>query len=343
MNDQRLHRRKPARREFRRDDTISGYDVIGDVHGHADKLEGLLKQLGYHECKNAWAHPDRQAIFVGDLIDRGKAQRRTVELARRMVDAGSARIVLGNHEFNAIAWATPNPEVPGEHLRPHSGKVGARNRKQHKKFLVEVGDDSTRHREYINWFRSIPLWLDLTELRIVHACWNSAAMNLLEPWLSADGSVTYALMVEGSRRGSAEYEAIETVLKGPEIQLPEGLAYCDKDGHPRIKARLRWWDANATTLRRAAEIPSDARTADDEPFPELPDSPLDVGVNEFYTDEVPVIFGHYWRTGPRPVDTSMTACVDYSAATVEGPLVAYRWFHGDKLIKPENFASFPAS
>lgn len=24
-----------------------GYDVIGDIHGHADKLEELLKRMGY--------------------------------------------------------------------------------------------------------------------------------------------------------------------------------------------------------------------------------------------------------------------------------------------------------
>lgn len=320
----------------------SGFDVIGDVHGHADKLEGLLEHMGYCERKTTWTHPERQAIFVGDLIDRGKHQRRTVELARRMVDAGAARIVLGNHEFNAIAWATPNPEIPGEHLRPHSHRVGARNRKQHAKFLTEVGEDSACHREYIAWFRSIPLWLDLGELRIVHACWNSAAMDVIKPLLSKDGSVTYALMVEGSRRGSAEYSAIETVLKGPEVDLPEGWVYLDKDKHPRQKARLRWWDADATTLRHAAEIPSDATTPEGDPFPELPDTPLVGGVIAPYTDDVPVIFGHYWRTGPRPADTAMTACVDYSAATV-GPLVAYRWNHGDTDLVPDHFVSFPIS
>jgi hypothetical protein len=24
-----------------------GYDIIGDIHGHADRLEALLKKLGY--------------------------------------------------------------------------------------------------------------------------------------------------------------------------------------------------------------------------------------------------------------------------------------------------------
>jgi hypothetical protein len=51
-------------------------------------------------------HPDRQAIFVGDLIDRGPRQVESVEIVRSMVDAGAAQIAMGNHEFNAIAYAT---------------------------------------------------------------------------------------------------------------------------------------------------------------------------------------------------------------------------------------------
>jgi hypothetical protein len=50
---------------------VSGYDFIGDVHGNAEKLEGLLRQLGYIEEAGAFRHLDRLAIFVGDLIDRG--------------------------------------------------------------------------------------------------------------------------------------------------------------------------------------------------------------------------------------------------------------------------------
>ena len=80
--------------------------------------------------KAVWKHADRQVVFIADLIDRGNGQRETVDIARRMVDAGSAQIVLGNHEFNAIAWSTPNPDIPGEFLRSHSRKVGKRNRKQ---------------------------------------------------------------------------------------------------------------------------------------------------------------------------------------------------------------------
>lgn len=319
---------------------ISGYDVIGDVHGHADKLDGLLKQLGYFKRSGAWGHTDRQAIFIGDLIDRGPEQRRTLDIARAMVDGGSAQMILGNHEFNAVAWATPNPEIPGEYLRPRSGMLGVRNRHQHHRFLEEVDDDSAVHRDYIAWFRSLPLWLDLNGLRVVHACWDARSMEVVKPWLSADGSLTYALIVEGSRKGSAEYVALETILKGPEIDLPEGFGYLDADGTHRSRARMRWWDHLAVTLRHVAEIPAGATSLDGSPFQPLPDEPIDDGLHIRYTDHVPVIFGHYWRKGIRKVDTAKTACVDYSAGA-GGPLVAYRWNKGD--LTPENFVAFPAA
>lgn len=199
---------------------FDGFDVIGDVHGHAEKLVGLLTKLGYGIVEGSWQHPTRQAIFVGDLIDRGPEQVRCVEIVRAMVDAGSAQIVLGNHEFNAIAWATPNPEVPGEFLRPHGGEYGENNRRQHADFLAQVGEGSAQHQDIIAWFRTVPLWLDLGELRIIHACWNSECIRIAQKWLSGDNSMTYPMIVEGSRRGSAEYLAVEVLLKGPELPLP---------------------------------------------------------------------------------------------------------------------------
>jgi len=103
-----------------------GYDIIGDVHGCADMLEGLLGELGYEERNGAHRYVGpcerRQAIFVGDLIDRGSQQIKTLEIVRAMIDAGSAQIVMGNHEFNAISFATPNPETPGEFMRRHTEK-----------------------------------------------------------------------------------------------------------------------------------------------------------------------------------------------------------------------------
>jgi hypothetical protein len=77
---------------------MSGCDIIGVVHGSTDKLGGLLEILGYRLDSDSYRHPTRQAIFVGDLIDRGNEQVETLTLVRAMIESGSAQIVMGNHE-----------------------------------------------------------------------------------------------------------------------------------------------------------------------------------------------------------------------------------------------------
>jgi calcineurin-like phosphoesterase family protein len=127
-----------------------GYDIIGDIHGHAAALKALLTELGYCERGGAWRHPERQAIFVGDFIDRGPQQVEAVDVVRRMVAEGSALAIMGNHEFNPIGWFLPDPDQLGEFLRPHfSPKYGAKNFRQHEAFLAEV-IGTPRHKEIID-------------------------------------------------------------------------------------------------------------------------------------------------------------------------------------------------
>src|SRR6478672_5993369 len=59
--------------------TIQGYDLVGDIHGHADALHRLLRELNYAEIEGVFRHPEKQMIFVGDFIDRGPQQRRASE------------------------------------------------------------------------------------------------------------------------------------------------------------------------------------------------------------------------------------------------------------------------
>lgn len=301
------------------------HDVIGDIHGECDKLTALLSRMGYAESGGLWRHPSRTAVFVGDLIDRGPKQLETVDLVQRMVVAGAARCVMGNHEFNAIAWATPDPERPGHFLRDHH-KPG--NRKQHAAFLEAV-EGTSRHPEIIAWFRTLPLWLDLGPLRIVHACWDEASMQVLRPVLGAGDTLTDAAVLRGSRPGDPVFEAIEVVLKGPEIDLPAGVEFTDQSGKLRKAVRVRWWQSDLSTYRQAAIGPA----GDSEM---IPDGPLPGRLRRPDTAGPPVLFGHYWFSGTPSVISSRFACLDYSVAR-QGPLVAYRWdgeteLADDKLI-----------
>ena len=303
---------------------MTGYDIIGDIHGHAAPLERLLGEMGYQERSGAYRHPSRRVVFVGDLIDRGPAQPRVVQIARSMVDAGTAQIVMGNHEFNAIAWATWDDER-GDWCRAHSAK----NRGQHGAFLEQVGEDSSLHRELIEWFRTIPMWLDLDGLRVVHACWDPVSMDMLGGPILVDDAVT-------APKGSDLYEAVEVVLKGPEVHLA-GRCYKDKEGNPRHKARFRWWDPAATTLASGAEIPGGAVGCDDEPFGELPHDPLPADL-PILDPGSPVLYGHYWRNGAQPrIDGPRSACLDWSIAK-GGRLAAYRW-SGEPDLTDDNLVS----
>ncbi|MFY9334966.1 MAG: metallophosphoesterase [Mycobacterium sp.] len=315
---------------------MSGFDVIGDIHGHASKLEDRLLGLGYTigPDTGAYRHSDRRAVFVGDLIDRGPEQLRVLEIVKAMVDSGSALIVMGNHEFNAIAYATADPERPGEYRRPHSDK----NTAQHRAFLEQLTESQRTY--YIEWFMTLPLWLELDGLRVVHACWHEPSRAVVRTALGGERFTTAEQIVSATDKSSPLYEAVEVLLKGPEVSLVDyGLpAYRDKDGHRREKARARWWHQGATTLPELAEVGS-FRTEDGDPYPPLPSIQVDPADRSYvYNDRLPVFYGHYWRTdNPVHLDdwTDYTACVDFSAGK-GGTLVAYRW-SGEPTIALEHY------
>jgi hypothetical protein len=311
---------------------VTNYDVIGDVHGHADRLVGLLRTMGYAERHGAWRHAGRQAIFVGDLIDRGPQQLETIEVVRRMVDTGTAQVVAGNHEFNAVAYATQKDG--GGHLRPRTPKNDA----QHAAFVAAVGVDSALHRELVAWFMTMPLWLELDGLRAVHACWSDADVEYLRPLVSEHDSLTEQLVVDASTDTHPAYESIETLLKGPEVDLPNGMTFRDKGNYERHRARLKWWDESATTWRDLLGPGEPVFDADGNPVDALPDEPIPRHLSKRYTGDVPVIFGHYWFESPPDITNPRALCVDYSAGAGR-PLAAYR-YDGEPTLRADHFVSF---
>ena len=302
-----------------------GVDIIGDIHGQYDKLVALLAHLGYAESDGVWSHGGRTAVFVGDLIDRGPKQLETVNLVRAMVASRSAQCILGNHEFNAVAWVTPDPRHPGKFLRDHH-KPG--NREQHQAFL-DVVEGTPLQKDITDWFQSLPLWLDLPGLRVVHACWHQEAMALLAPLLGPNHTLTAQAVLAGSRKGDPVYEAIEVVCKGPEIKLPPGISFEDKGGKVRQEVRVKWWQEDLSTYRQAAIGPPGDMAM-------IPDVPLPSEWKGQRYRGPPVVFGHYWFTGRPEVISPMFACVDYSVAK-DGPLVAYR-FDGERALASEKLA-----
>ena len=56
-------RKESQRREFMKDMLgKSGFDVIGDVHGHAAELTILFKRMGYQETNGVLRHPEGRRV-----------------------------------------------------------------------------------------------------------------------------------------------------------------------------------------------------------------------------------------------------------------------------------------
>ena len=296
-----------------------GFDIIGDIHGYAEALKRLLSTLGYKEMDGVWAHAQRKAIFVGDLVDRGVKQRELCELVRKMVEAGAAELSIGNHEFNAIGYATPKTD--GTYLRKHSAK----NHEHHKAFLDCYPLHSKEHQDIIEWFKNRPLWLELEtnsgqKARVIHAYWDSEKLEHLKNYLQYNGQA-WVMGDEFDHRfyelDEEAFELIELLLKGPEIDLPSGGSYLDKGGTKRTRSRVNWWIKGNTWAESCIFGNYEVKGFD-------PHMTCDELPCRIYDDDVPIFFGHYWMNGELGVQTPKVACLDWSIAK-EGRLIAYRW------------------
>jgi hypothetical protein len=324
---------------------MPNYIMIGDIHGQAGKLEQLLHGLGFVEMAGVYRPADRSTeqgdirlVFLGDFIDRGPDNRRVIEIVRRMMAEGHAQAVMGNHEFNAICYHTPHPDT-GLPLRPHSAK----NQAQHASFLAEYPLDGRETGGVIDWFMTLPLFLKLdtqsehseprhpdttapeqpcNSLRIVHACWDQEDIGYLTERLGEPAVMDRCFLLEAVCEGTRAFAAIETLLKGPEIPLPAGSSFFDKDGHERTHIRYKWW-STGQTYREVALV-------NREQLLSIPDLPL--AGPDFPTpypiEAPPTFFGHYWLNGEPRLQSRNAACLDYSAG-IEGALVAYHWHEDD--------------
>ena len=318
------------------------YDIIGDIHGHADELVSLLELMGYRQrAGGVYEHPSRHAIFVGDFVDRGPKIPEVLRLVRAMVDGGTAQAVMGNHEFNAIAYHTPVEPGSTQFFRKHSEKNTHQHGETLKQFRADTPAGKADFLSWIDWFRTLPTFLEIEKGPCaVHACWDNSQFELIDNAIHQHGPFTPEFLAAGPE-GSPLHNAIEIVLKGPEAPVPPGRAFADKEGNERHEFRTRWYMSPVGQSYRSYSLQAEPIESDDPISKEVaatarPYSPL----------EKPVFFGHYWlQCGgplppPRPL-ASNVACVDYSVAK-GGHLCAYRW-DGERELDDSKFVWMAAS
>jgi len=302
---------------------LQHYDIIGDIHGHADALEALLIKLGYGVVKGIYQHKTNKVIFLGDFIDRGSQQREVIEIVKPMVEQGRALSVMGNHEFNAICYAMSDKN--GRFLREHSEK----NIEQHQVFL-DAYPVAVERSTIIDWFKTLPVYIETDSIRVIHASWNEKALACLVPLLNDKQCLLNDGYSQCCKQESKAYSAIETLLKGPEVQLPEGVSFKDKDGHDRDKARIKWWKPTSKEIKERLHLGSEL----------INENKLDLtqidSCHHYPLTDKPVFVGHYWLSGKLPqLLSENSACLDYSVAR-QGKLMAYSW-RGEQKLRESQF------
>lgn len=107
--------------------------VIGDVHGHVDKVRRILDQLArLPDFERRWI------VFIGDLVDRGPDPKGTLDLVLELMRTHpKTAAVAGNHELamSASLGCVPVPEYSD----------------WSKRWLDHYGAQSTFHSYGANW------------------------------------------------------------------------------------------------------------------------------------------------------------------------------------------------
>eukprot|EP00960_Hanusia_phi_P041463 754997-Hanusia_phi.AAC.1 len=249
-------------------------DIIGDIHGEIGSLFSLLDILGYNgRGEHAGG---RRLVFVGDVVDRGPDSIGCLQVVKGMVEGGRAQMVLGNHELNLLRGSRKHGNLwfwgEEEVIRKDKGGIS-----------YQTLADETFRREALTFLRGMPLVLEREGCRVVHACWDQDSIKKLR---SFDGDVMEAYLkfqeevkqqdIELAARRSADEEENRNLEIERELNKQNGnpvLVTCSgkeeraaerfyAGGKWRDVDRHRWWNR--------------------------------------YEEEDLVVFGHYWRSFPRP-------------------------------------------
>ena len=262
-------------------------DIVGDVHGELEALERLLARLGYSDGR----HPEgRRLVFVGDLVDRGHDSVGVLERVMPWVAAGHASCILGNHELNLLT---------GERKPGNGWWFGEAERWRHGAWSGEYGSalatEALRERA-LAFFRGLPLVLERSDLRVVHAAWAPAAAAGLEGLSSAAALPAFDAASAGAL--AADRAADEDWQEERRLH-PSLLTAEVEDSPPRLPRHGAWAYAEQQRLPHKLLTSGGERPLGED------ERPFQAGGKwrmarrhrwwEDYSGDKPVVVGHYWR------------------------------------------------
>ena len=216
-----------------------------------------------------------------------------------MVDAGSAAAVMGNHEFNAVAYATPDPGKAGDYRAPTRGR---RARSTSTATATPRGGSlrlpaAPRGRRLVP---DAPL-LSGAARAAGRACVLAFEIDLRPERDPSQGfSMGDGFVVKASTKKTHEHKLIEVVLKGSRSTSRRTTS--QRSGTRKVsRGRRHACAGGATTRQRCATSPRsrpDPRPRTASRIRDIPEIPCTSGEKYRYPkDERPVFFGHYWKQG----------------------------------------------
>lgn len=289
------------------------YDIIGDVHGYHLELQKLLIKLDYTLINGVWTHMHRIAVFVGDFIIKGPNSRGVIRIIKDMVNAGTAFAILGNHEINVIMYFTYNND--GSPINtPHN------NISLLEQFSSEYIENQDALIRDVKWLRTLPLYLDLKELRVVHAYWNDEHILKLNH-LYKNGRLRKKRLKEIIDPKSPLHRATMQTIKGIELpQIQNGIVHRN---NRRNRHKIKWWKKK-NYKRALRSNPYFSFTTG------LNLKELASNYTSYPMNAPPLFIGHYNIESDNFILAPNICCVDVSI-TKKGRLAAYRFSREEKL------------
>lgn len=258
-------------------------DIVGDIHGEFDALCALLKCLGYDQ---QGVHSEgRTLVFVGDFCDRGPNSPAVFALVQRLVDAGNAVAVLGNHEINLLR------------NDPKSGagwffeERWEHDQKNYAPFACSTEAERVR---ILDWLAQLPIALERDDVRVVHAAWQDAQIEAVRAQPLGTVSKAFDAWDQQARHAAgslnfqqridAEQSAWGGNLEDQNCQPPFLHALAEYDAHKQMGNPIK---VLTSGVERKGSVPffSSGKWR----FAER------VAWWDEYDHPTPVVVGHYWR------------------------------------------------
>jgi hypothetical protein len=206
--------------------------------------------------------------------------------------------------------------------------------------------DPDNWKDTLEWFRTLPLWINLKGIRAVHACWDEFVAARLSCGISLFYD-TFPIPEKGyfldqerltdwqlkdlANKSEPYGAAVERLLCGPELKLPKGKYIETPDGKLRGEIRYRWWEGCTGKSYREMVFPAN----EDITTETIIDCPEH---GDYAADEPLTFFGHYAiQNEPFKRLERNLACLDFGMGK-GGRIVSYSC-DGEAEINPSKFTS----